>query len=89
MAKPQYRTKQHAAMVAQYRRLVDSGNGWCAEPVCLMPTRYIPPGAPVDAAHDPTGQTYIGPAHPKCNRTEGAVRGNEMRRRSSPRRWIL
>jgi hypothetical protein len=92
VAKPQYSTDTHRAMVAQCRAIVDSGHGWCTEPICLMPTRYIPPGSPVDAAHDGP-DAYRGPAHPKCNRSEGGKRGNRsaMRRpgRRAFTRWAL
>lgn len=78
MAKPQYATREHRAKVKQYRHDVDSGNGWCAELVCLVEqeggTRYIPPHDPVDAAHTTDGLGYLGPAHPGCNRSEGGKR---------------
>jgi hypothetical protein len=69
-------------MRAHYRRVVDRGDAWCAEPVCLNPYgRWIPPGTPWDLAHDPVDGSYLGPAHARCNRSEGARRGNRMRRR--------
>ena len=79
MAKPRYDSSAHRAKVAQYRRLVDSGKGWCCEVICLVEqdggTRWIPPHSPMDAAHDrtdPHGRRYLGPAHRRCNRAEGA-----------------
>lgn len=60
--------------------VVASGNGWCAERICLMPTRWLDPGQPWDLAHDHArGTGYLGPAHRKCNRAEGAARGNRAR----------
>jgi len=44
-----------------------------------MPTRWIQPGTPWDLAHGPTRDTYLGPAHAACNRSEGATRGNLTR----------
>ena len=79
MTKAKYATPQHRAKVKQYRADVDSGNGWCAELVCLVEqgggTRYIPPFDPMDAGHTPDGLGYIGPVHPLCNRSEGGKRG--------------
>lgn len=88
---PKYRTREHREAVAKFRKLIDAGQGWCAEAVCLMPSRYIEPGAKFDAAHDPSGTVYIGPAHPRCNRSEGARRGNRARgsHQPAPRRWTL
>ena len=89
MAKAKYATRQHRDMVAIYRKQVDAGDGWCAEAVCLMSSRFIAPGSPVDAAHDPTGTSYIGPAHPRCNRSEGARRRNGKHLPLTTRRWAL
>ena len=86
MAKPQYATKHHRDTVATYRRLVDEGKGWCCEVVCLIEqaggSRWIPPRSPMHAAHDrsdPSGMSYLGPAHAKCNSSEGAAFGNRAR----------
>jgi hypothetical protein len=70
-------------MRAQYRRVVERGDGWCAEIICLNPQgRWIDPfdEAGWDLAHDLDG-SYLGPAHARCNRSEGARRGNRMRSR--------
>lgn len=83
-----YDTREHKAAVAHYRELVDAGDGWCAEPICLMDTRYIPPGSKIHACHDPTGTYYIGPGHPRCNTSEGARRGHAMRKQPR-RRWAI
>jgi hypothetical protein len=84
----------HQAEREQWRPTVEAGLAQCAEPVCLMPSRWIPPGAAWDLAHDRqatrhAGVTvYRGPAHARCNRAEGA------RHRAHPtptplRRWVL
>lgn len=59
---------------------VDAGRAYCAELICLMPDRWIAPGSEWDAAHDREnpGQ-YLGPAHARCNRSEGATFGNHLR----------
>lgn len=72
----------------RWRPTVDSGQGFCAEPVCLMRSRWIAPGTPWDLAHGATRDTYRGPSHARCNRAEGARRGNRMRaRRVTSLRW--
>lgn len=91
MAGPQHRTPEHRAAVAQCRRIVDAGNGWCMEILCLVErdggSRYIPPGSDVDAAHDRDNpDQYLGPAHPRCNRAEG---GRWRHRKPAVKRWAL
>lgn len=72
---------------------VEAGLAYCAEPVCLMADRWIPPGTPWDVSHDPSGTVTIGPSHRACNRSEGARRGNRMRRgdrqNGTANRWRL
>lgn len=63
----------HQAERARWQPTIDRGEGRCAELICLMPTRVIQPGRRWDLAHDRTTGGYLGPAHPKCNRTEGAT----------------
>lgn len=67
---------QHAALRRQLDITVQAGNGYCTEPECLMPNRWIPPDTPWDLAHNRNTGGYHGPAHPKCNRTEGALHQN-------------
>lgn len=82
---------EHQRLRAQLKPVVDAGQGWCTEPVCLMRTRWIPPGTAWDLAHLPDRSGYRGAAHRKCNRADGARRGNRMRRwrrpRKQPPRW--
>lgn len=59
--------------------IVARGEASCHEPICLMPSRAITAGTRWDLAHDTTGTCILGPAHPKCNRSEGATRGNRAR----------
>jgi len=95
MADPRYTTPTYRTAATLGARLIAAGQGWCCEPICLMPTRHIPPGTPRTSwhvAHMPDGIT-IRPgitAHARCNTSEGAARGNRMRGRTlTPRRWAL
>ena len=91
MAKPRYRYA-HQQIRKRLRAIVDAGEAYCVEPVCVMPSRWIQPGTPWDVCHDPTGTITTGPGHARCNRREGASRGNRMRRAKpvrTPRRWAL
>lgn len=87
MTKPKYRTKQHQQARAHYAQVIRRGEGWCVEPVCLLPTRHIAPGTAWDVCHDPSARIITGPGHAKCNRAEGAKRGNAMR--NPPKRRVL
>lgn len=54
----------------------------CCAVRCLMPTRDIPPGTESwqwDLGHTPDRTHWTGPEHPRCNRSEGATRGNRQR----------
>jgi hypothetical protein len=79
--------RKHRAVRAQWRPVVDAGDAWCAELVCLMPNRWIQPGTAWDLAHDRAGGGYLGPAHAHCNRAEG---GREKHKRKAlTNRWTL
>ena len=71
MAKPEY-GYAHRKRKEAIRPAVDAGQAWCTELVCLMDSRWIPPGTPWDLAHDRANGGYLGPAHRRCNRSEGA-----------------
>lgn len=70
---------------------VNSGNAICAEVLCLMPSRRIIPGTPWDLAHNRHKPgTYLGPAHARCNRSEGARFRNTLKAKATIlRRWTL
>jgi len=87
VSKPQHRTPEHRAARVDLGKLVNQGEAYCAEPVCLMPTRWIEPGSEWHVCHDPSGLVIIGPGHAHCNTSEGATRGNRMRVRGT--RWSL
>jgi hypothetical protein len=78
MADSKYGSSYRAIRRA-YAISVARGEAVCAEPTCLMPTRAIAPGSKWDLCHDPTGTRILGPGHSKCNRSEGATRGNKAR----------
>ena len=92
MASAQYNTREYKKAKAALRPVVDAGNAWCAELVCVMPSRHIAPGSPWALAHDhrdPTGRTLLGPAHRRCNGAEAARRNNPKRKQREPRRLAL
>lgn len=78
---------QHQAERRGWAPTVEAGEAWCAEVICLEPDRWIEPGTPWDLAHNRDTGGYLGPAHERCNRAEGARYRN--RRADRPRRWIL
>ena len=87
----------HRVVKEAARPDVDAGRAWCAELVCLLPDRWIAPGTPWDLAHDRAAGPgrYLGPAHERCNRAEGARYGNRLRAGREPEvpsegtRWPL
>ncbi len=64
--------KAHKAERERHRPTVEAGHASCTEIICLMPNRWIQPGTPWDLAHDRASGGYLGPAHSRCNRAEGA-----------------
>lgn len=81
----------HRKERARLAPTVDAGHAHCTEARCLEVedggTRWIPPGTPWDLAHDRDTGTYLGPAHQRCNRAEGAHHGNHTNQ--PPARWDL
>jgi hypothetical protein len=71
---------EHRKLRARIARRVKEGHGSCTEPICVMPSRAIPPGTRWDLAHDRATGGYRGEAHRRCNRSEGAIFGNRIRR---------
>lgn len=69
----------HKRERARWRPVVEAGEAWCAELICLMPSRWIHPRARWQLAHDRANGGYLGPAHAKCNESEGARYGNRKR----------
>lgn len=86
-----YASAEHRGARAKLKPVIESGQGWCVQGLselnssgaCLYSTRYIPPGTAWDVAHDDSGTVIIGPAHAKCNRSDGG------KRRHAAHRWVL
>lgn len=88
MSKPQYRYA-HQQERKRWKPVVDSGQARCAEPICLMPSRWIPPGSRWHLSHDAATGKWIGPSHERCNCAENARRNNPKRAAKTLRRMIL
>lgn len=101
MAKSKY-GHEHQQERERWRPIVAAGDAYCAEPVCLMPSRWISPTLASTqlwhVCHDPSGRIVIGVGHRRCNLAEAARRGNRMRRRrpkQAPKqapttgRWVI
>jgi hypothetical protein len=73
----------HQAERERWEPIVDAGDAYCTEPICLEPTRWIEPGSAWDLAHGDTRDEYRGTAHATCNRSEGGRRGHIASCRSS------
>lgn len=85
MSKPRYRYA-HQQERKRWEPVVAAGEAYCAEPRCLMRTRWIAPGTKWHVSHDPSGTVVIGVSHERCNTSEGATRGNRMRRKRPVKR---
>jgi hypothetical protein len=70
----------HQHVREEWRPAVEAGQVECFAEICLRSSRQIVPGEPWHLGHDKTGTMWTGPEHVKCNTTEGAIRGNAMRR---------
>jgi hypothetical protein len=84
MSKPKYRYRHQQTREALLPQAYGS--------VCHLCGRPMLRGELLDLDHDVTGQLYRGMTHRSCNRREGAIRGNAIRKwkRSSvifPRRY--
>lgn len=58
----------------------------CHARICLEEQRRITPPMPWDLGHTEGRTAWTGPEHRRCNRSEGATRGNKIPPR---RRWKL
>ena len=96
MAKAKYQTPAYRAE----RKAIDEAQAvgqwlWCNETECKHPTRDIAPWQPAHVAHDhtdPTGQRILGPAHRRCNTSEGATRRHRtarLKNSTTTRQWLL
>lgn len=74
--------KYSAAHQRERRRLtpiVNAGHAHCAQPICVMPNRWIQPGTPWALGHNDAGTAWIGPVHNLCNQRDAARRGGHAR----------
>ena len=78
----------HRKLRDKWAREIEAGYGYCSEIVCLMPSRWIPPGTEWHLAHNEDGITYRGPAHAFCNQSEGGRRGNAHWKRAKRARQV-
>lgn len=82
MARKRYRDPEYKRAVAHWTLIIARHDTRCCARLCLFGDRTIPAGADRatwDMGHDPTGTIITGPEHARCNRHEGAVRGNTLR----------
>jgi hypothetical protein len=81
---------QHPKLRAQWQPIVDAGRAYCHATICVMLTRWIQPGTPWNLGHTPDRDRWTGPEHERCNKSDGARRGNRMRRQARhepPQNW--
>jgi hypothetical protein len=89
MVKPQHRTPEYVSAYKALREAQRAGK-WhvCVEPVCKLPSRDIAPWQKASISHDPSGTVILGPSHLRCNLSEAARRGNQMRAKASRHRRL-
>lgn len=85
MTAAKYNTREHKTARLYWTAVIRAGNGQCAEPKCVKPSRYIAPGGPWHVCHDPSGTVIIGPGHRGCNIAE--VNQRRARPVRASRRW--
>jgi hypothetical protein len=74
----------HEAQRRAWSPKVARGEADCHARICLEPSRRITPGTEWDMGHTPDRTAWTGPEHARCNRSEGAVRGNAQRTTAGP-----
>jgi hypothetical protein len=79
---------QHRAERAKWAPIVEAGQGWCAEIICIKRSRRIAPGEPWHLAHTEDRTAYRGPSHEACNVAEvNRRRARKMVRWVTSRTW--
>jgi len=63
----------------KWKPIVDAGQAVCHAKTCVMRSRAIQPGEEWDLGHTEDRTAWTGPEHRRCNRREGARRGNAAR----------
>lgn len=66
---------EHQRERARLKPLVDAGQAYCAQPVCLKPNRWIQPATRWALGHNDDRTAWIGPVHQLCNQRDGASKG--------------
>lgn len=73
-----------------WKPAVDAGMTQCHAPICLVErdggSRWIIPGTPWHLGHNEDRTAWTGPWHARCNLSEGATRGNAMRKKATAKR---
>lgn len=77
--------KRHRAALAP---VVERGEAYCQQPVCVMPSRWIPPGSEWHLGHSDDRSEWLGPVHSICNTADAGRRGAITRRRKSALRKL-
>jgi hypothetical protein len=82
---------RHQQERRKWKTQVEAGQVQCHAKLCLMPTRWIDPDQGWDLGHSEDRTMWTGPEHIRCNRAEGAQRGNRSRRQTvkAKRRWAI
>lgn len=75
----------HQKERARLTPLVDAGQAYCMQPVCVHRDRWIRPGTPWALGHNDTRTAWIGPVHADCNQLDGASKGGRVKAARTPR----
>jgi hypothetical protein len=67
----------HQKERARLRPIVNAGQAFCAQPICVMPNRWIQPGSKWALGHTDDRGSYLGPTHHVCNQRDGAIKGGK------------
>lgn len=70
---------EHQRERRKWKPIVESGQAVCHATTCVMHSRIIEPDAEWDLGHTEDRSAWTGPEHRRCNRREGARRGNASR----------
>ena len=68
----------HQRERARHQPAVDAGRGYCAQPICLKPSRWIQPGTRWALGHNDERTAWIGPVHELCNQRAAARKGARL-----------
>jgi hypothetical protein len=66
---------------------VNAGNAYCMQAICLMQSRWIPPGTAWALGHNDQRTAWIGPTHAPCNQHDGASKGGRVIAARHRRGW--